>query len=268
MFELLQKIRDVETKWTQSHTFKRYQNYYVPEKLVKNAKRVISFGVGTDVRFEKLMCSDNNKLDVRLFDPTPITVMCSERILYMSGLRQIKRLMLEDISKVNDEISHHQLKFNPIGYSPKNGIQQFYFPTTYKHGHWSLAHRVDTSFTLFNNNKNFPIDEDHKIDSVNVECKNLQTIMEEFKWNEVDILKTDIEGLWWEFGQELLEKNIDFKYWVTEIEFNVGYSNDEILDKIEELCEKFKNKGYEIYTNRIRDNKRVCELIFILPLFK
>ena len=66
------------------------------------------------------------------------------------------------------------------------------------------------------------------------------------KWNQVDILKTDVEGLWWEFGQELLEKNIDFKYWVTEIEFNVGYSNDEILDKIEELCKQFKNKGYEV----------------------
>ena len=73
MFELLQKIREVESKWTQSHTFKRYQNYYVPEELVKNAKRVISFGVGTDVRFEKLMCADNNELNVRLFDPTPMT---------------------------------------------------------------------------------------------------------------------------------------------------------------------------------------------------
>ena len=40
MFELLQKIRDVESKWTQSHTFKQYHNYYVPEELVKNAKRV------------------------------------------------------------------------------------------------------------------------------------------------------------------------------------------------------------------------------------
>ena len=84
----------------------------------------------------------------------------------------------------------------------------------------------------------------------------------------IDILKTDVEGLWWEFGQELLEKNIDFKYWVTEIEFNVGYSNDEILDNIEDLCKQFKNKGYEVYTNRVRDNKRVCELIFVSPLFK
>ena len=93
--------------------------------------------------------------------------------------------------------------------------------------------------------------------------------MEELKWNEVDILKTDIEGLWWEFGQELLEKNINFKYWVTEIEFGVGYSNDDILDKIEDLCEKFTNKGYNIYTNRIRKyNKEICELIFVLPLFK
>ena len=267
MFELLQKIREVESKWTQSHTFKRYQNYYVPEELVKNAKRVISFGVGTDVRFEKLMCADNNELNVRLFDPTPMTAKFYKRILYTSGRRQLKRLMA-DISVVNHRISLEQLKYKPIGYSPKNGIQKFYFPATNTDGNWSSAHRVINSFTLFDNNKNFPVDDNHRIDSVDVECKNLQTIMEDLKWNQVDILKTDVEGLWWEFGQELLEKNIDFKYWVTEIEFNVGYSNDEILDKIEELCKQFKNKGYEVYTNRVRDNKRVCELIFVSPLFK
>ena len=33
--------------------FKKYKNYYAPRKIVKNSTRVLSFGVGNDIRFEK-----------------------------------------------------------------------------------------------------------------------------------------------------------------------------------------------------------------------
>ena len=33
--------------------FKKYKNYYAPEEIVKNSTRVLSFGIGRDIRFEK-----------------------------------------------------------------------------------------------------------------------------------------------------------------------------------------------------------------------
>ena len=52
--------------------FPKYHNYYAPINLVKNSKRVLSFGVGGDVKFEKLMIHENETLDVKLFDPTSV----------------------------------------------------------------------------------------------------------------------------------------------------------------------------------------------------
>ena len=60
----------------------------------------------------------------------------------------------------------------------------------------------------------------NNIDSIDVNCKNLETIMQDLSWQYVDIIKADIEGMWWEFCNELLNKNIDFKILITEFELN------------------------------------------------
>ena len=44
--------------------------------------------------------------------------------------------------------------------------------------------------------------------------------MQDLSWQYVDIIKADIEGMWWEFCNELLNKNIDFKILITEFELN------------------------------------------------
>ena len=72
--EIVERIRTFEKQLFMRQNFKLYRNYYVPENLVKNSKRVLSFGVGGDANFEKLICFDNEKLDVRMFDPTPYTI--------------------------------------------------------------------------------------------------------------------------------------------------------------------------------------------------
>ena len=52
--EIVERIRQYEKQMFHNHDFKLYRNYYVPESLVKNSSRVLSFGVGGDAHFEKL----------------------------------------------------------------------------------------------------------------------------------------------------------------------------------------------------------------------
>ena len=81
------------------------------------------------------------------------------------------------------------------------GKQMFYYDP--KREEEIIAVRALTqSFSLIKGEKHF--------ESVEVETKNIQTILQELKWNSVDIIKADIEGLWEEFGNELLDNKIDF----------------------------------------------------------
>jgi hypothetical protein len=99
---------------------------------------------------------------------------------------------------------------------------------------------------------------------VDVKAKNLETIMKELDLSSVDILKADIEGLWWEFGNEVLDKKIDFKFLAMELELN--FEKDEkvepALEKAQILCDKFKANNYDVVINRRRD-KLMLEMLFI-----
>ena len=79
--------------------------------------------------------------------------------------------------------------------------------------------------------------------------------MQELSWQYVDIIKADIEGMWWEFCNELLNKNIDFKFLVIEFELNFeDFSTS--LKKAKTLCDRFKQNNYNVYVNK----KFVCFL--------
>lgn len=244
--EIVDRIRKFEEKMFEKHNFKLYRNYHVPEKLVKESTRVLSFGVGGDANFEKLICFDNQNLDVRMFDPTPYTVKHIGRILSKGGFRQFSQY--EDAEQLSKKVIRDNLTFKPYAYSPTNGTLKFYYKT--EDGNPTAEDSLG-SFSLIG-----PFDNPNKF--VEVECKNIKTIMEELSWSQVDILKTDVEGLWYEVGKEL--KELDVKFWVTEIEMNLGTTYDEAFDKVTELVELHKDK-YNIYTNRKR-LKPMMEVIF------
>ena len=88
--------------------------------------------------------------------------------------------------------------------------------------------------------------------------------MKEFGISSVDMLKADIEGLWWEFGNEVLDKKIDCKF--IAMEFELNFEKDEkiepALDKAQLLCDKFKANNYDVIINRRRD-KLMLEMLFI-----
>lgn len=245
--EVIGQIRKFEEELFKTHNFKLYRNYHVPEYHVMNSKRVLSFGIGADAHFEKLICVDNRGLDVRMFDPTPATKFYIKRILRSGGKHYFESIRKGP--KISQRIIDNCLKFYPVAYGPKNGTFTFYPPEGHK-DNWNKL-PVPASYSLVNLGNNLP--------TVDVECKNITTIMKEFEWDSVDILKTDVEGLWYEVGKEIA--NLDVKFWVTEIELTVGTSIEQAFDKVRELYNLHQTQ-YNIYINRKRD-KKMMELIFI-----
>ena len=245
--EIVKKIRKFEKEYViRKHNFKLYRNYRVPQSLVQNSKNVLSFGVGGDANFEKLICFDNPDLDVRMFDPTPYTVKNIGMILAKGGFRQFGEF--ENAEQRSKDIIKNNLKFKPYAYSPNNGKLKFYYKTEVGN---PSAEQTLGSFSLvgpFDNPDNF----------VEVDCKNIKTIMEELGWAHIDILKTDVEGLWYDVGKEI--KDLDVKFWATEIELGLGNTYDEAFDKVRELIDLHKDQ-YNIYLNRER-LKAMMEIIF------
>lgn len=244
--KVVEKIRKFEAELFRTHDFKLYKNYCVPEYHVANSKNVLSFGIGGDANFEKLICVDNRDLDVRMFDPTPATVFWIRNILRRGGGHYFDSVLKGN--KMSQKIVRDCLKFYPVAYGPNNGTFTFYPPEDHK----DMWNRIPTpaSFSL--------IDLGSNIKPIEVECKNISTIMREFEWDSIDILKTDVEGLWYEVGKEIV--NLDVKYWVSEIELGIGMSIDKSFEKVRELYNLLSAK-YNMYVNRQR-NKKMMELIF------
>ena len=71
---IIQEKIKIEDKWMKPQSFKAYQNYWIPENIVKESTKVYSFGVHRDVRFEQRLCLDNNSLEIKCYDPTPDTI--------------------------------------------------------------------------------------------------------------------------------------------------------------------------------------------------
>ena len=255
--ERVKKIRAWELKNNYSEAqhikgFKKYKNYFVPESIVKSSKTVLSFGVGGNVGFEKEIAFDNTDLKIELFDPTPRSVTLIDDIIKASSHKLI--------AKRSDHTENIQackrIHFNPVAYSKENGTLPFYFDPSREEQNITKAVQAKQSFSLVKKYEHYK--------SVDVETKNLKTIMRELDLSSVDMLKADIEGLWWEFGNEVLDKKIDCKFLAMEFELN--FEKDEkvepALEKAQILCDKFEANKYDVVINRKRD-KLMLEMLFI-----
>ena len=80
---------------------------------------------------------------------------------------------------------------------------------------------------------------------IEVECKNLKQMMEEDML--ADIIKADIEGVWYDFCTEILTYDVPFKAFL--IEFEVKLIDNETSLKQYELLLKDLNYKYEVFLN-------------------
>ena len=94
---------------------------------------------------------------------------------------------------------------------------------------------------------------------IEVDCKNLKTIMQD-DMPKVDIIKADIEGVWWDFCREIIDNDIDFKALLIEFEVKL-IDNEESLKQYEQIL-KDLNYKYECFLNRPR-NKCLSEAIIL-----
>ena len=234
--------------------FKLYKNYFVPESIAKTSKTLLSFGVGGNVGFEKELAWDNKDIKAELYDPTPRSVALIRAIIKESSRKKIREESDPFGGDQNMAVAE-RLHFNPVAYAEVNGTLPFYYDPEREPDKKEVRNQLQ-SFSLVKRQEHF--------ESVTVQAKNLETIMKEFGISSVDMLKADIEGLWWEFGNEVLDKKIDCKF--IAMEFELNFEKDEkiepALDKAQLLCDKFKANNYDVIINRRRD-KLMLEMLFI-----
>ena len=270
VIERVKLIRDWENKNNFKEAkdlpgFKLYKNYFVPESIAKTSKTLLSFGVGGNVGFEKELAWDNKDIQAELYDPTPRSVSLIKNIIHRSSRVKIRKESDPFGSDQNISVSK-RLHFNPVAYAEVNGTLPFYYDPERepaqlmingkKRSKEEVVRNLEQSYSLVKRQENF--------ESVDVKAKNLETIMRELDLSSVDMLKADIEGLWWEFGNEVLDKKIDCKFLAMELELN--FEKDEkvepALEKAQILCDKFEANNYDVVINRKRD-KLMLEMLFI-----
>jgi len=245
--------------------FKLYKNYYVPKAIVERSKTVLSFGVGGNVGFEKELAWDNKDIHIEMYDPTPRSVSLIRAITKGSSRKKIQEESDPAHGDQNVYVAE-RLKFNPVAYAEVNGILPFYYDPDREPNKNEVNGKARSKEEIIRNqDQSFSLLKKHeRFESVEVEAKNLETIMRGLDLSSVDILKADIEGLWWEFGNELLDKKIDCKFLAMELELN--FEKDEkvepALDKAQILCDKFESNNYDVVINRRRD-KLMLEMLFI-----
>ena len=230
--------------------FKLYKNYYVPNAVTKVAKNVLSFGVGGNVGFEKELAFANKDLKVNLYDPTPRSVALIRQIIKSSSYKKVG--MRND--HPDNLQAEKRLKFEPIAYGSINGEQKFYYDPAKENA--EFVDRALQSFSL--------VKRDSLTKHVMVATKTLQKIMEDLGLQSVDIIKADIEGLWYQFAHEILENKIDCKFVALELELNFE-ENEKVepaLEKAQTVCDLFKANNYDVVINRRRD-KLMLEMLFV-----
>ena len=91
-------------------------------------------------------------------------------------------------------------------------------------------------------------DPENLVDSIKVETTSLASIVKE-KGSDVDMIKLDIEGRWYELCSEILELDLPVKMILVEFELYFGPIEQEFA-KLDELIKRFQEKGFDVYTNR------------------
>ena len=221
--QLLNEIKRLEGIYMQHQSFKQYKNYWLADYIVKESKNVLSLGVHRDVGWEQSMLEDNPNLNIHLYDPTPDTVKMWEG---------------------SNFTGKSNMTFHQVAYNKTPGKMKFYYDRNDLARCYSLL-----PLPQFGENPAY----------IEVECKNLKQMMEE-DMPQPDIIKADIEGVWYDFCTEILTYDVPFKAFLIEFEVKL-IDNEQSLMQYEQLL-KDLNYKYEVFLNRPR-NKCLSEAIVL-----
>ena len=171
--DLFNKMKQIEGEYLKPHAFAKFNNYWLPREIVEQSTNVLSFGVHRDVGWEQEMCELNPNLNIHCFDPTPDSVS-----------------LFESNFPHKDKMTFHQ-----VAYMDTKGTAKFYYNKNDLTKCYSLVPLPQLGGGS---------------DYIEVETNNLTNIMQEINMPEVDIIKADIEGVWFEICREILDNDINF----------------------------------------------------------
>ena len=221
--QLFNKMKEIEAEYLKPHDFAKFNNYWLPREVVEQSTNVLSYGVHRDVGFEQEMCELNPNLNIHLYDPTPDTIK-----------------MWEGSFPHKDKMTYHKK-----AYAHFTGEMNFYYNKNDLTKCYSLLPLPQLG---------------DGADFITVDTISLADSLNDVD-GKVDIMKADIEGVWYDFCREVLDLKVDFK--ALAIEFEVKLINNDLsIKNYEELLKEFKSKGYDLYLNRPR-NKILSEAIIL-----
>ena len=210
------------------------QQYRVSNTVIKLIKLAWSLGIGKDARHERWIRVQNENCKIHCFDPTPISAQTIKDnnwvVNYYSNEKDSK---LVDVNL---------LEYHNFAYHRSGKEQKFY-----------THDEKNRCYSMFNSKL---------YDSgLNVRTVTFENMMQNA--GIPGYIKFDIEGMWFEFCEDLYKSNLP----VLQIngEFEMNYDNEDLaFDKLNSVVEMFESQGYKIYCNRKLDTWNI-ELSFIKP---
>jgi len=194
---------------------KTYFNYYLDSSLINKYSIIYSFGLSTNINFEKQIAKKFN-VNVYCFDPTPSSVN------YMTNINNLN------------------LIYKPFGIYTRDKKVKFFSTDKESNKNWNGSIL-----------KNFAHD-DGETNSEYFQCYKLKTLLDMNNHKKIDILKIDIEGVAVEVLHDVLNDKIYPEQIV--VEFDI-FGNDNIskdllinqLDYILTILNRLKSLKYKLY---------------------
>ena len=217
-----------------------YGGFYYPEdlKYLNKDSIIYCIGAGEDISHD-LELATTLKADVYIFDPTPRSV--DHINLVYSVIEDATKVISDerigggDVNYwdyvIGKDINKNQIKFFPYGVGAECGTLKFYQPTNLNHVSHSL------------------IPKDQNLSFIEVEIKNMTTIMKELGHTHIDLLKMDIEGAEFSVIKDILDNNILPRYIAVELHPHKVNSNEEYNTTIGSLL----SKGYSLLHHKNND---------------
>lgn len=207
----MQRCRDFErTLPLVPNSWHRCHQYAICDTIMPKLEHVWSFGVSKECKMEEQIRKYNTKTKIHTWDPTPISQVT--------------------VDKANTKFAN--IVHTNKAYDPKNKSLTFYTTDPTKR-----------CYSLEN------FDPDNLVHSYTVDCVSIEEISKELG-QEVDLIKFDIEGRWFEICNEILNLNLQVKQVVGEFEMYMG-NEDKEFEKLNSIIDKFESKDYTTYCNRL-----------------
>ena len=184
-----------------------YGGFFINPSLLNSDSIIYSFGIGKDISFDKA-CMKNHKCQVFAFDPTP------------KSIDFISKQNLPDLFTF----------FNYGITEGESGVFNFYLPENPRGVSGSL---VESEAVSSHN-------------SIDVEMRSFDDIVNDLGHKHIDVLKIDIEGSEYKVLEKLLESEVTIDQML--IEFHDRLFDQENY-KSKEIVKKLNNNGYEVFAN-------------------